>query len=285
MGELEMSYGKILEMLFPTKAILHTSNAILSAPVRHVFMIATIWYLRKKCSRDSISILEIGSWFGASALSWAQGINKYYDGKGSITCVDAWAPFFNSTPDKDVHYAKEMDEMLESDIAYEIFLHNMKTISKGITTQHLRGQSENISPQLRSEYYDVVFIDANHTFDLAQRDILNSQRLVKDGGIICGDDLNLQLHESDRTFVEKHADRDTVIDPLSGRKCHPGVTLAVAKVFGKVSTWAGFWAMQKSGSSWKQFKLKDMPVVYPDHFPKESLQRAKEHFHDIEHLI
>jgi predicted O-methyltransferase YrrM len=280
-----MSYGKILEMLFPGKPILHTGNAILSAPVRHVFMIATIWYLKKKCGRDTVSILEIGSWFGASALSWAQGINLYYSGKGFITCVDAWAPFFNATLDKDVHYAKDMDALLESDIAYEIFMHNMKTLPKSITVQHFRGQSENLLPQLRSDVYDVVFIDANHTFDLALRDIINSQRLVKDGGIICGDDLNLQLHECDRTFVEQHADRDTAIDPTSGRKCHPGVTLAVANVLGKVSAWAGFWAMQKNGNSWNKVDLKGMPVIYPEHFPQEALQRAREHFHDVEHLI
>lgn len=280
-----MSYGNFLALLYPEKPIMDVGRAILGAPVRHVFIIGTVWYLGEKCGCKEPSILEVGSWCGASALSWAQGLKVYCEGRGSITCVDAWTPFFQKTPDQDADYAKDMDALLESDVAYEIFLHNMGTVPRSVVTQHIRGLSAKVLPQLRDECYDVVFIDANHAYASVHRDILDSLRLVKDGGIICGDDLNLQLHECDGAFARLHADRDMVTDPTSARNYHPGVTLAVADVFGQVSSWGGYWAMQKHRDSWKRFTLKGMPVVYPDHFPPEDLQRARDHFADIQHCL
>jgi predicted O-methyltransferase YrrM len=280
-----MSYRNLLGLLSPETPIMHIGRAILSAPVRHLFMIGTVWYLKEKCGRDTLSILEIGSWCGASALSWGQGIKAYCAGEGSLTCVDAWEPFFRKTEDHAADYAKDMDALLESDIAYEIFLHNLRTVPGTIKTQHFRGQSENVLMQLRDQCYDVAFIDANHAYSPVHGDILATVRLVKDGGIICGDDLNLQLHECNKAFTWQNAEKDLAIDPESGRNYHPGVTLAVAKIFGKVSAWGGFWAMQKDGNAWKPISMKGMPVVYPDHFPEEALMRARDHYQDIKHLL
>ena len=55
---------------------------------------------------------------------------------------------------------------------------------------------------------------------------------------------------------------DLVKDPKTGRNFHPGVTLAVDEIFGEVSMWGGFWAMQRQGKGWKKFSLKGMPVHY-----------------------
>ena len=169
-------------------------NAILSAPVRHMFMIATIWYLSH--INKNISIMEIGSWFGASALSWAQGLKEYADGKGNLTCIDAWKPFFNLEEHQDNEYVIEMEKLLESDFAYKVFLHNISTVPNSIVTQHFRGKSENILKFLKDESYSVIFIDADHTYDFVKKDILESLRLVENHGIICGDDLNMQMLEN-----------------------------------------------------------------------------------------
>ena len=56
-------------------------------------------------------------------------------------------------------------------------------------------------------YYDVVFIDADHTYGPVRKDITESLRLIKDGGIICGDDLNLQFHEVDKNNAKLNKDR------------------------------------------------------------------------------
>jgi predicted O-methyltransferase YrrM len=274
-----MSYQNLLKEIAPARPIFDSKFAILSAPVRHLMMMGVVWYLSKE-KKKPLSVLEIGSWYGASALSWAQGLAVHNKGQGSLTCVDAWQPFFDRSLHKDEVY-QAMERALGSDVAYNIFLHNISTISPAIKRQHFRGTSDNVLPQLRDEAFDVVFIDADHTYEPVKKDILLSQRLVKEGGVICGDDLNLQLAQCDKKFAKANKEKDFVKDPKTGRNFHPGVTLAVEEIFGEVSMWGGFWAMQRKGKGWKKFSLSKMPVHYPDHFPPEAIERARSHLKDI----
>jgi predicted O-methyltransferase YrrM len=270
----------MLKFIAGSKPIFNIDYAILSAPVRHIFMIATIWYLTQKNKINNLQILEIGSWMGASALSWAQGLQLHNDAKGTITCLDAWKPFFNRDTYKDDVYIT-MEQALSSETAYQIFSHNISTLPESMTCQHLRGKSDNILPLLQQSIFDVIFIDGDHAYTPVLKDIKNSLALVKDGGIICGDDLNLQLSQVDRDNTFKNAEADFIKDTLTQRNYHPGVTLAVAEIFGEVSAWGGFWAMQKQGDQWKKISLKNMPIHYPEHFPESALQKAKNHLNDI----
>lgn len=276
-----MSGQTLLKFIAGTNPIFNMEYGILSAPVRHVFMIASVWYLTKGKENPNFQILEIGSWVGASALSWAQGLRQHNHGKGTITCVDAWKPFF----DRSLHQAdvyQTMEQALSTETAYQLFLHNISTLPQTIRCQHLRAQSEAILPLLKEKAFDIIFIDGDHAYTPVLRDIKNSLALVKDGGMICGDDLNLQLHEVDKDYTIANAEADFIKDKQSNRNYHPGVTLAVAEVFGEVSSWGGFWAMQKRGNTWHKITLKDMPVHYPDHFPQDALKRAEDHFNDIQ---
>jgi predicted O-methyltransferase YrrM len=274
-----MSYKAMLNVLSPQKPILNTHNSILSAPVRHIFMMGTVWHLANELKRP-LDILEVGSWFGASALSWAQGLSQYCDARGSITCVDSWTPWLDTTLNDDKWY-QEMNQALDNEIAYSIFQHNIKTVPQTIRTQHLRGKSENLLPIVRDESFDVVFIDADHAYTAVLRDLKESMRLVKVGGIMCGDDLNLQIHECDRALAETNKEKDLIKDTKTGRNMHPGVTVAVHEVLGEVSAWGGFWAMQRTKSGWQKISLKGMPIEYPRHFGEEALGRARSHFADL----
>ena len=271
----------ILENLVEGKPYLDHKNAVLSAPVRHMFMIATIWFLIKQNKERNLSIMEIGTWFGASALSWAQGLTEHSNSKGSLTCVDAWKPFFDLKEHKNNDYVLEMEELLESDFVYNIFLHNINTVPKSITTQHFRGKSENILNFLKDETYSVIFIDADHTYNFVKKDIINSLRLVENYGIICGDDLNIQMKNVDKNFAIQNKNKDFIKDPKTNKNYHPGVTVAIEEIFGEVSSWGGFWAMQKIDSKWEKISLKDMPIIYPKHFNQENLDKAKNHYNDI----
>jgi predicted O-methyltransferase YrrM len=275
-----MSSQPILNFISGKKPIFNIDYAILSAPVRHIFMMSSVWHLTKGKPRADFQILEIGSWVGASALSFAQGLELHNNIQGTITCVDAWKPFFNRETHNDDVYVK-MEQALSSEAAYQLFTHNINTLPKTITCQHLRGQTDTILPLLRENTFDIVFIDADHAYTPVLRDIKNSLALVKDGGIICGDDLNLQLHDVDKDNTIKNAEADFIKDVKTNRNYHPGVTLAVAEVFGEVSVWGGFWAMQKEGQEWKKISFKDMPVHYPKHFPESAIKKAQDHLNDI----
>ena len=62
-------------------------------PLRLIFLMGTIWYLSQKGEHNHVQVLEIGSWCGASTLTWGESIEKYFNSNGSITCVDAWVPY------------------------------------------------------------------------------------------------------------------------------------------------------------------------------------------------
>lgn len=275
-----MNSQPILKFIAGKNPIFNIEYGILSAPVRHVFMIATVWYLTQKKQQDNFQILEIGSWIGASALSWAQGLKTHNNAKGTLTCVDAWQPFFDRETHKNDVYTT-MEQALSTETAYQLFSHNISTLPDTITCQHLRGQSANILPLLREKAFDIVFIDGDHGYTAVSKDIHHSIPLIKEGGIICGDDLNLQLFEVDHENTIANAETDFIKDLKTGRNYHPGVTLALGKIFGEVSSWGGFWAMQKRGHEWHKISLKDMPINFPEHFPESALKKAESHLQDI----
>jgi len=279
-----MSYQTLLKEIAPKRPVFDSQYAILSAPVRHVMMMGTVWYYTRAGKKPDMQVMEIGSWYGASALSWAQGLALHNDAKGTLNCLDGWQPFFDRSLHKDDVYVA-MESALGSDVAYNLFLHNIATIPETIGRQHFRGKSENILPLLGKEAFDIIFVDADHTYEPVKKDILLSMPLVKDGGIICGDDLNLQMSQCDKDFAIANKHIDFIKDPKTGRNMHPGVTVAVHEIFsGDVAMWGGFWAMQKQGSSWKPFSLTDMPVHFPAHFPTEAVERARSHLADISPL-
>jgi hypothetical protein len=101
----------------------------------------------------------------------------------------------------------------------------------------------------------MVFIDGDHAYSSVAPDIRDYAPLVTDGGHICGDDLELQMSEIDRNFARTHLDKDLVRDASTGTEFHPGVTLAAGEFFGEVSSYAGFWLMQKTGGTWSKAVL------------------------------
>ena len=64
-------------------------------PLRQVFMIGAIWRLARDFGGEPLDLVEVGSWAGASALTWGQGLYSHNDGTGSLICIDAWKPYFN----------------------------------------------------------------------------------------------------------------------------------------------------------------------------------------------
>lgn len=275
-----MSSQALLKAIGGDKPLLNMQFGILSAPVRHVFMMGVVWMLTRRGARPDMQVMEVGSWYGASALSWGAGLTTYNDAQGTLTCIDPWAPYLDPSRHTDEVYLAA-EAALGSEAAYNIFLHNIRTLPATINTQHFRAPAANALPLLGEGAFDVVYIDGDHIYQPAKQDITMGLRLVREGGVICGDDLNLQLADVDQAHALAHRDFDFIRDPKTGRNHHPGVTLAVAEIFGEVSMWGGFWAMQKVGGEWRKFSLADMPIVYPDHLPPDAIERAKTHLADI----
>ena len=222
-----------------------------------------------EASRDDLKyeILEVGSWAGGSTITFAEAIKKFNAGKGKVVAVDAWRSFHGEHIDKPS--LAVMEKALKEEKIFDLFLHNIKSASVAELVEIKRGWSRDILPLLTKESFDLIFIDGSHFYEDVLLDLRNSAILLKEGGILCGDDLELQFNEVNTGVLEKNKHNDSLLDPTTQKKYHPGVTLAVHEFFGqRVSSWKGFWAMRKKEQNWEIVSYKDMDegrVVIPRH--------------------
>ena len=127
-------------------------------------------YLASVASRSVVAI-EVGSWMGRSTCAIAANIQGY------VWAVDTW----RGSAEHVVGLAGKPNGWL-----YERFLAN----TKGLPVLPLMLPSLEAAALLRrcGAQADMIFIDANHTYDSVKADIQAWMPLLVDGGIICGHD-------------------------------------------------------------------------------------------------
>lgn len=177
-------------------------------PGREPGMLYIVQSLYKE--RGPLNVLEVGSDSGHSACLWLPYASR-------LVCVDLW----------------------EGHRVFRQFQRNIKYTEKAgidrVWTHH--GDSRHILGILARKF-DLVYIDGSHVYPDVTKDLQKAGPLVKDGGILCGDDLELQAHQL--TAAE-----------LVTEAFHPGVTRAVVEYFGgPVWAFRGFFAMRKRGDGW-----------------------------------
>ncbi|NQV54231.1 MAG: class I SAM-dependent methyltransferase [Rhodospirillales bacterium] len=235
-------------------------------PVRQLFMMGTLWELARRRPERQLRILEIGSWVGFSALTWAWAVAYYAGARGSVLCIDSWAPYFDTTVNQSNFYIGTNHTLNNGD-AYQLFLHNTGFAPDDVKIEHRRAASQEVLPTLPDASFDIVYIDGDHSFDSVLGDLKAAERLVSEGGIICGDDLEVQAHECTLSITQLDRNLDTAQDIEADIVFHPGVTLAVAEILGVVSAWHGYWAMRRKNGGWQPLSLEGMPTKMPPHIP------------------
>lgn len=202
-----------------------------------------------------LRVLEIGSWAGQSAILWAAELARATS-SGKVFCVDPWRSFLREEVVGDNTAVSLMDRVARRDRIFPLFWHNVKSSGFADAILPLRGFSRDILPLLQPRSFDLIFVDGSHAFSDFIADLTLAAPLVKENGIICGDDLEFQLDEVDGPFAEANREKDFVADPKTGRDYHPGVTLGVARFFGgRVACRDGFWWMKKTGDRWENADL------------------------------
>lgn len=191
-------------------------------------------YARVRGYSLPLRILEVGSWAGASLVAW----DKACESNVQFTVVDIWEPGPHAVMGADIR---------------RLFSHNV--LSSGLDGRVIvrEGDSRAILPQLKAlpHAFDIVFVDGCHKYEFAHTDIRNAMDLVRVGGIVCGDDLQLTVQELHDRGVGVLSQLDKEFIPEHGGY-HPGVTQAVYDHFGDaVSRLGRFWAMQKTPTTWE----------------------------------
>jgi predicted O-methyltransferase YrrM len=201
-------------------------------------------------------ILEVGSWAGWSAVVWAQSLQACKQNAGSVVCVDPWTNYLDITANRSSPVYRAMAAATKKDAIVRLFYHNVRTSGCAALVHPFRGTADCCLPMLRDLRFNLAFIDGDHAYAAVKRDLENASRLVRDGGLMAGDDLELQCGEVDAAKLRQDSHRDWMVDPELKQGFHPGVTLAVWDFFNqRVSSWDGLWAMRKAGSTWKPVAL------------------------------
>ena len=195
-----------------------------------------------------LSVLEVGSYEGGSALMFSHAIAKHCEHGGMVMCVDPWLPYL---PEEDVNSNEmcgRMEAALKSGEVFKRFCENITFGDPQAKIKFQLGSLPTVLPTLGpEEQFDLIYIDGSHAYQDVRKDILIAKPFVKVGGLLCGDDLERQLADSDQEFTHRNKHREYV------NGYHPGVTLAVAKAFGTVWCEEAVWAVRKVDRSCKQW--------------------------------
>lgn len=126
-----------------------------------------------KAARDKTTILELGSFHGRSARAMLD------NSEATLWCVDSWTGIENPGPDHAV--------ITEDD--FFTFLRNTSDLHhRMVILRMFTRQAAEVLDGLR---FDMIFIDANHTYEAVKFDVTTFMPMVSPGGILCGHDYNI----------------------------------------------------------------------------------------------
>jgi len=261
------------------KPNLYTGSALQGAhaPERQVFMSATVNLISKEQTETThpLRILEIGSYMGSSLLTWAYAISDFWEGNAEIWCIDPWEGTDGSADELVAQY---------DPLCWEVFQHNAACVPENVRVVPVKGLSQDVLPALSDNSFDIIYVDGCHYYEETLEDIREADRLLKPGGVVCGDDLELQLNDCDAVFANANARADYVEDPKAAHKYHPGVTLAVGEFFGEVSNHHGFWSMRKDTGGYSKISYEGTTGYLPRHWPEKFLNHLEDSFGRSERL-
>lgn len=203
-----------------------------------------------------LNVLEIGSWKGLSTSIICRHIQKISGSR--LVCIDHWK--YNEGAGED------FERLARAKDVFAIFRTNMEILGFNEIVKPFFGSSSNLD-LFQKESFDLIFIDGDHRYSAFSADLKNALRLVKPGGVICGDDGEMSAVNFDNEFLISNRNRDVATDEF-GKSCHPGVVLALQENFGNhvnfenehagVGVSHNFWWIK--AEDWTQFQSRKVPA-------------------------
>lgn len=180
--------------------------------------------------RPGCRILEIGSWLGAGStrviieeLASVENARLY--------CVDTWKGSPNVVSHQKI--AAEYD-------VFKTFMHNVEMAGGADMVCPLVMNSEQAAEVMTDSFFDLIFIDGDHSYAGTRSDIAHWRSKVRKGGILCGHDCECRPQGALHELISSSRDMDHM--PGTGTPfavIHPGVVLAVDEAFnGSANLWA-----------------------------------------------
>jgi len=129
---------------------------------------------------DHLTVLEIGSWKGRSTHSIISALSTLTS-YSILYCVDNWSKADHMETDE--IRAKAYKEFLSN--TYQLYLktnyNNVRILNQSSDDFYMDAIKFNIRP-------DIIFLDADHSYEAVKRDLKNYWAILKDGGVFLGHD-------------------------------------------------------------------------------------------------
>jgi hypothetical protein len=182
-------------------------------------------------ARPGMRVLEIGTWKGLSTSVIARVVKEQ---GGTVYCVDTWAG--------NVGVGGAHKQVLVKDV-FAVFRDNMKLLGVWGVIRPIYMDSAAAHEVLKDDFFDFIFIDADHRYEGVRGDLLRYLPKLKRGGIVCGDDCEAYYRDLPAEFVEQNCNVDFAIH--NGRGYHAGVVKALHEFWGadyQLEPGASFWS-------------------------------------------
>ena len=189
-----------------------------------------------KLTPPDARVLEIGTYFG-------EGTTKVFidelSNQASFFVMDTWSEYISATDKAKMPFYRFMDGMSYFAATNTLrMIREAECIKDSPSITMIRRTSNDLF--VADNFFDLVFIDGSHYYQDVRHDIEFALRILKPGGIICGDDLEI-LPSADLAAVAKQYLDHDFVPGKDSLGFHPGVALAVYELFGTVEMKAGTW--------------------------------------------
>jgi len=121
-----------------------------------------------------INYLEVGTFYGANLISVANSYASHKDSK--LYCIDHWADY------------KGWEYEGKEETIFQVFKKNVINAGHEDKVTINRGYSNIEIPKLQDDFFDIIFIDADHEPHSVIEDAVLAFRKLKKGGILIFDD-------------------------------------------------------------------------------------------------
>ena len=147
----------------------------------------------KTINKPTPVIVELGSCFGLSSMIIARALKDKPDAK--IYCIDAWEGDGSSVFESTREFVKSKAH--EGVGFFDIFKKNMETSGYLESVTPVQAYT-NEAVKNWSELADIIFVDADHSYEGVRRDVKDWKDLVNIGGHILMHDVDLLEAGSDK---------------------------------------------------------------------------------------
>ena len=184
-----------------------------------------------------INLLEIGTWFGAGSTALFLEILPR---GSSITLVDSWRKYHPPEAQTTLA-ARLMDLVPHAAISSTLRqIYKFEEMRPDVEVIVVRGVASRVLTAYKPKIFDCIYVDGSHYYDAVKADLQIAKYLLKDDGVLCGDDYLLPHTPELIALAKSHLTTNFLSLP-DGRGFYPGVLLAISEELPKVNMQDGFW--------------------------------------------